>query len=272
MLAIIDGDILCYYACKARWKKKARIEEGISYIPLDSDGRRIPLDFTKEEDRYYLEETWDHFKKDLYNLLETVFCTDYVMAVKGETNFRTEIYPEYKIHRHFDPNKQNIFVPVLRKLAVAEDLATEAINCEADDLIRIWAEQSRQRSIPFIICSIDKDLLCIPGKHYNMKHKKISEVSEEEALRNFYHQLLKGDQTDNVPGVIGIGEVLAGRILESYHTEEEFQEQVVEQYMLAYGDEWKEQLLLNGRLIYLMKTDYDYFSFDNWPIIRELES
>lgn len=271
-IAIIDGDVLCYAACKPRWQKKANLEDGFSVISLDDEGKRIPLEFTKDEDRYYLEESWDNFKKDLQNLLDTIYCTEYIMAVANfnSSNFRRQLYPEYKLNRHADPNKQNIFVPVLRRLAVAEDLAIPADGREADDLIRIWAEQARAANIDYIICSIDKDLKCIPGRHWLMHKKQLIEISEEDALRHYYQQLLKGDPTDNIPGVPRVGEVKAAKILEPFSLESEFQEAVVSEYIAAYGDEWKEYLLSNGKMIHLQKHDNDYFTLETWPIVKEL--
>jgi len=269
-LAIIDGDVLCYQACKSRWEKKARIQDGMSFVSLDDDGKRVPLEYTKEEDRRYLEESWENLKKNLKELLETIYCDDYLMAVKGPDNYRYLMYPEYKLNRHADPTKQNAFVPVLRKLAVAEDLAIESDGREADDVLRIWAEQAREAGDDYVICSIDKDLKCIPGKHWLMHKKEMIVVSEEDAMRHYYQQLLKGDPTDNIPGVPRVGEVKAAKILEPFSTEEEFQEMVVEQYMLAYGDDWKGYLLSNGKMIHLQKTPTEYFNFSSWPIISQI--
>jgi len=270
MLAIIDGDVLAYYACEARWKKKAKIEEGISYIQLDENGERIPLEFTKEEDREYLEESWLNFQEKLQELLETVYCEDYLMAVKGDFNYRNLLLPSYKMNRHKDPNKQNRFVPTLRKLAVAGDLAIAAHGMEADDLMRIWAEECRINGVDYIICSIDKDLRCIPGKHYLMHHKEVITVTEKQAIRHYYCQLLKGDPTDNVLGVPRVGEVKAEKILNACVNEEEYQEAVVEQYMIAYDGDWYEQLLVNGRMIHIMRHHNDYFDPKEWPVVQEL--
>lgn len=272
-LAIIDGDVLAYQACRSRWEKKAIIEGGTTTFFLDETGKKKPLEFTKEEDRRYLEESWGHFQKDLKLLVDGLFCEHYLMAVKGENNFRNLMYPEYKMNRHADPNKQNAFVPVLRKLAVAEDLAIEATNCEADDLIRIWAEEARASGDDFIICSIDKDLRCIPGMHYFM-HKgkeRLVEVTEEEARMNYYIQLLRGDPTDNIPGVPGIGEVKAAKALAGCVSEEDFQEVVVSHYIAAYQELWKEYLISNGKMIHIMKSPVDWFSLESWKIVKELQ-
>ena len=81
-IAIIDGDVLAYQACKPRWQSKAKIENGVSFVSLDEHGKKVPLEFTVEEDRKYLEESWTNFEKILNKMLETLFCTDYLMAVK----------------------------------------------------------------------------------------------------------------------------------------------------------------------------------------------
>lgn len=270
MLALIDGDVLCYQACKPRWEKKAKIQGGVSFVSLDDDGQRIPLEYTKEEDRYYLEESWEHLKKDLQNLLDSLYCTEYLMAVGGKDNFRKTLYPEYKLNRHANPNNLNAFVPILRQLAIAENLAIAAEGREADDLLRIWAEQATNVGDDFVVCTIDKDLKCIPGKYYNIKHKTTINISTEDAMRHYYEQLLKGDPTDNIPGVPRIGEVKAAKMLADCYDESEFQECVASAYIAVYGDEWKDYLLSNGKMIHLQKHPNDYFNFSEWPIASEL--
>lgn len=272
-LAIIDGDVLCYQACKSRWESKVKIEDDTMFIELNEDGSRKELEFTQEENRAYLEESWDNLRKDLINMVDGLYCDDYLMAVKGEGNFRNDLYPEYKLNRKQDPSKQNIFVPVLRKLAVYEDYAVAADGMEADDLIRIWSEEAKKAGIEYVICSIDKDLRCIPGRHYYMKRggERIFDVSEEEALRHYYEQLLKGDPTDNIPGIPRVGPVKAEKMLAPYNLEEDYQVVVVEQYMNAYNDDWYEALLMNGRMIHLLRHPGDYFNPSIWDVVKELK-
>jgi hypothetical protein len=65
--------------------------------------------------------------------------------------------------------------------------------------------------------------------------------------------------------------VKAAKILAPFTTEKDFQEQVVEQYLLAYGEfEWKDYLLSNAKMIHLQRDKDDYFNFKQWPIIQEL--
>jgi 5'-3' exonuclease len=280
MLAIIDGDVLAYQACKTRWGNSVHQQgSDIRVIPVDPDGNKIIPEFSREEDTEYRQECWRNFNQDLDRLLNKLYCTDYIMAVKGQGDFRKILYPEYKMNRHKPdaPHRYlNDFVPSIRKLAIFENLAIAANDCEADDLIRIWAEEARAYNQEYIVCSIDKDLRCIPGRHYVMHYdpskQRILNITEDAAKRFYYEQLLKGDPTDNIPGVPRVGEVKAAKLLAECETEEQMQETVVEQYLLAYGpDEWYHHFLINGKLIHLQTHYNDYFECQkDWPIIKEL--
>jgi 5'-3' exonuclease len=273
MLAIIDGDVLAYHACRERPLKEIYLDEDgnrVNRLELDEDGKRIPPKYSKEEDRAYLESSWRYFKSRLSDLVDQVKANEFVMAVKGPDNFRNIMYTQYKMNRHADPNKQNNFVPIIRKLAVQEDLAIESVGREADDLIRIWAEQAKLAGEEYVVCSIDKDLLCIPGLHFRIHKNDFLNMSEADSCRFYYEQLLKGDPTDNIPGVPRVGEVKATQILKDLSTEEEFQEAVVDAYIKAYGDDWHSYLLSNGKMLYLQKHEDDYFSVKDWEIVKEL--
>jgi hypothetical protein len=270
MLAIIDGDILCYNACKPRWEKKAKIVDNTSFVALDADGKRLQFEFTKDEDTKYLEESWDNFKTDLDKLLDTTFASEYLMAVKGVDNYRDRLYPEYKANRHKDPSKANNFVPTIRELAVFEGYAVFAHGREADDYLKIWANEARRVNQEYVICSIDKDLRCIPGKHYLMHKKEFIEISDFEAKKFFYEQLLKGDPTDNIPGLPGIGPVKAQSILADCKTEQEMQELIIDFYIRQYDDSWENYLLSNGKMLYLQDTKNTFFNLAEWPVAQEL--
>lgn len=263
MLALIDGDVIAYLACKSRY----RTPEGALVVLLD----RSTKHFEKYEDREYLESSWEEFKNIISDSLEKVWATEHLTAVKGDSNFRDTLYPQYKANRKKDPSKTNSFVPILRKLAVVEGLAIPAEGREADDLLRIWATQADAAEEDYIIISNDKDLDCIPGKHYNVKKNILFEVTPEEATRFFYQQLISGDTVDNIPGVPGMGPVKAQKLMHKLLSEETMQEIVVEQYFGAYGPEgWYDALLSNGKLLYLQKTTEDYFCCSHWPIVKEL--
>jgi len=262
MIGLIDGDVLCYMACKSRYVTA----EGHKYLTSQA------LIFSEAEDERYLDKSWNNFKKALRDLEEELFLDDMLVAVKGPDNFRNIMYPEYKMNRHKDPKQANQFVPLIRKLAVHNNLAIESTGREADDLLRIWAYECQHAGVPYIVVSIDKDLKCIPGKHLNIKKNEFLDIDEEYATRFFYQQLLKGDSTDNIPGIPGVGEVKAEKALKHCKTEEEMQEVVVDQYMQFYDKDWLQYLLSNGKMIYLQRYVNDYFSCRHWPVVEEILS
>jgi len=269
LLAIIDGDIICHNACP--YRPDFLSTNNITTITYDTEGHQIHPEMATAEKRRYLETSWANFQRQFQELVEEVFCTDFVMAVKGENNYRDIIYPDYKANRKRNPKGRNPFVPIIRQLAVAEDFAVEAEGREADDLVRIWANEARKAGRDFIVCTSDKDLKCIPGKYYNIDKRELFIITEEAATRHFYEQLLKGDPTDNIPGIPGIGPVKATRILKDLNSEADFQEAVVEQYLIAFGPElWHEALVLNGKLLNIQNHVEDYWDISHWPIIKEL--
>lgn len=281
MLALIDGDVIAHKACKSRFSKKA--PDGMPYAEIQEmvHDRKAHV-FSKEEDRAYLEDSWKNFEKMVDEILEATFAEESLMAVKSPLNFRDDMYPieivnnkavwGYKANRWKPEGQSNAFVPVLRQLAVHEMDAVEAVYREADDLLRMWAEQAMLAGDPYVIVSVDKDLKCIPGKHYNIHERKFSVVTPREATRFFYQQLLSGDTTDNIPGVPGIGPVKAEKFLYNIHEEDELQEVVVEMYMNAYDNSWFDMLMSNGKMLYLQKHALDFFTARGWPVVESFIS
>lgn len=266
-LILVDGDVVCYNACESRWKANSQGLYEVSERNIDlSTGKTIMPEFSEEEDNEYLQQSWRRFKDILEELKEVCYADDALVAVKGDENFRDYLFSEYKANRHnTDPKRRNTFVPILRRLAVIHNLAIEAVGREADDLLRIWREEAVASNIDYVICSIDKDLKCIPGTHYLMHKQEFISVSEEDAIRFFYEQLLMGDSTDNIKGIPGVGPKLAKRYLAPFSTEDEMRKAVVEAYKNVFDDDWKNQLLINGKLLYIQKHPLDFFTIRGWP-------
>ena len=86
----------------------------------------------------------------------------------------------------------------------------QAVEEEADDCLGRDGTNGQD----CVIASLDKDMLTIPGKHLNWVRRTITNISEREAMFNFYSQLLQGDVADNVVGIKGMGPVRANKHLE----------------------------------------------------------
>lgn len=119
---------------------------------------------------------------------------------------------------------------------------------EADDAIGIEAYRNEPEET--IIVSIDKDLNMIRGHHYNFVKEEKYFVTEEEAIRNFYLQILTGDKIDNIIGLDGIGPVKSKKLLKDCNTELEMYEAVLKAYD---GDEAR--VLENARLLWILREE-----------------
>lgn len=265
-VCLIDGDVLCHIACETHSQK---IVNDVKLTTLDD------YEPTDEENEAFLMKAFERLKASLKEILEANFSDSYKMAIGGENNFRKLIYPAYKSNRHGPNVQQNLFVPVLRNLLVEHGMAVQAHGMEADDLLRIWAEEYKEQNTQFVICSVDKDLRMIDGMHWLMRHKKHLVMSKEESMRFYYEQLLSGDPTDAIKGVPKIGPVKAKACLANCETEQDFQEAVQQVYYSAFCHQtplgkylWRLELNLTGNLIYLKKHPDDWFSLDSWPSVQ----
>jgi len=268
-IALIDGDILAYFAAYNAVMKHIDTSKPIE---LGEDGNAKPLEIEEEKNAECLFDALVIFKKNLKDLLEELYVNEYLMAVKGTDNFRDLLYPDYKTPRHKVAKKTVVsdFVRELRRLITYEGLSIQAHGREADDFIRIWRNQCVQANKDYIVCSVDKDLKCIPGKYYHLKTKKIEEISELEALKFFYAQLLQGDPTDNIPGLPGIGPKTADKMLLDIKDEEEMQEIVVSMYMENFEEAWYNFLMANGKLLHIQSHPNDYFTIRHWDVVKEI--
>jgi DNA polymerase-1 len=109
--------------------------------------------------------------------------------------------------------------------------------------------------------SLDKDLLQIPGKHYRwgistskwVKEEEYITQTELEGSRLLYEQCLKGDTSDNVKGVKGIGEKGAKKLLADCKTEQEMKDVCLQQYST------EEEFLMNAQCLYILRSFEDSY-------------
>jgi hypothetical protein len=105
------------------------------------------------------------------------------------------------ITKPYKGNRKDTARPVhyaeLRK-DLTDEGAYIAEGCEADDVVGHWSTEYGDDGV---ICSVDKDLLMLPGLHFNYKHQVYTEVSPEQGLLTFYRQVIGGDTTDNIQGM-----------------------------------------------------------------------
>lgn len=174
------------------------------------------------------------------NILVNTEATEYRLFLSGKNNFRYTIYPEYKAHR---PKEKPFWLEKCRQYLIATFNAEVVDGQEADDALGIAQTEDT------IICSIDKDLLMIPGRHYNFVKDEFQEVTNDSGMRHFYMQCLTGDRSDNIKGIEQIGPKKAEKILTGCITEQELFNAVRE----AYSND--AEFLMNGRVLWIRRKE-----------------
>ena len=197
------------------------------------------------------------FKEKALNLIDSIMhetmAENGKIAISGKGNFRREIFPDYKANRkkEEDPEVKELFSKAYEFLR--EELeAIPAIGQEADDLLAIW-----QTEDPGIIVSIDKDMLQVPGTHFNNKDWKYIEVTEEEANYNLHKQILMGDTSDNIKGLPRVGPKKAESLLSGRG--KDIKKATIKAWKDIYGKGWEEELQLTTDLIYLRRKENDRY-------------
>lgn len=215
------------------------------------------------------------FTQMLLNLIE-LRKPDYLAMVidSGEEDvFRSEIYPQYKANRppppdDFHPQEQRI----LRIVKDAGIPVYEKSGYEADDLIATMADQLCQSGFEVFLVSKDKDLRQVLSDCVHLYDPQNDQVLDVSTMREKYGygpeqaievQTLVGDTIDNVPGIPGIGEKTAVKLLKTYGSVEGILANVdqltpkMRENVLAHRD----KLSLSRQLVTL-KRDVPF----NWSI------
>lgn len=174
----------------------------------------------------------------------------------GKTTFRHETYKEYKGKREKTPPELSEQLPVMRDLLKAFNIPYfEVENYEADDIIGTLSLQgAKQENLDVKIYTGDKDLLqLVTDKvHVALTRKGITNVDTYDLkmvdekygitpMQIIDMKGLMGDSSDNIPGVPGVGEKTALKLLKQYETVEGVYEHIYE----VSGKKLKEKLESN---------------------------
>ncbi len=164
---------------------------------------------------------------------------DYVAVAwdKPKTNIRKrlEIYPEYKAGRKPPPQDFYDQIPILRELLAAFGWPLyELDDYEADDIMGTLAKQGEAQGIESMLISSDLDMLQLVDHDTHLYALKrgftqiekfdIPALEAKYGLRKDQFldlKSLKGDSSDNIPGVPGIGEKTAVALLSEFGTLDE---------------------------------------------------
>ena len=205
MISLIDGDIIAYRNAAATG------DDSVEFALIGCD-------------------------RMIQNILQVTEADSYKIFLSGSGNFRYDINPDYKANRKDIVRPQHL--QACREFLIDNYNAQLCHGFEADDMLGIEQDKRGTRFgrlddaysptnleihtiYDTVICSIDKDLLQIPGYHYNFVKNEFKTVDPIEGIRHFYKQMLIGDRADNLFGVDKIGPVKAGKLLDHITSEKE---------------------------------------------------
>lgn len=200
----------------------------------------------------------------LYKVEEEI-NPDYLCVVfdkKGPT-FRHEQYEQYKGHRQATPSELVQQFPIIREILDAMNIKyLELSGFEADDIAGTLAKIGEKESMEVVLVTGDKDYLQLAtdSTRVLITRKGITEI--EEFNRNKIVEVygitpeqlidlkgLMGDQSDNIPGVPGIGEKTGLKLLKEYGTIENIYENIEN----ISGKKLKENLIENKDIAFLSR-------------------
>lgn len=172
---------------------------------------------------------------------------------KGKPRVRMEMLPQYKAQRPpMDPDLHAQF-PMIKELLTALNVPIlQSEGWEGDDILGTMARLGEQAGCDMLLVTGDRDMYQLVTEHVNVvsTRKGLSDVAimTPESVDDLYHGItpalvpdfygLKGDMSDNIPGVPGIGPKKASALIAQYGSLDE---------VIAHADEVKGKMGENLR-------------------------
>jgi len=217
MILLVDADSLVFASC---YKKRETLDDERFFTDI--------ADARNKFDEQYMA---------IVNHLEDIYNVEKVITFNGSKgNFRKLITKKYKANR-----KKQELPPLLHDMHAYVKEQYDSIfgyGIETDDLVaRYWYNISKEIGRDNVmIVSIDKDYKQFPCLMYNYhyKHREILDISSDEALYNFYEQMIMGDTADNVNYFVGKGRRFAQKYYAECQTKYQYTRKLYELFLKQY--------------------------------------
>lgn len=195
-------------------------------------------------------------RKNLQSVCQQIEATSFELFISGADNFREKI-ATLRVYKGNRVAAKPAHYDAVRSWFVDSQGAHVSIGQEADDDIGIAATDNPHS----VICTIDKDLMQIPGRHFNWNKGLRFRIDEDKGDLWFWLQMLVGDPSDNIPGIAGIGEVSANRML-AESTLSSRPQIVFAAYESQYGDTAMEAINEVGKLLWIRRKPHEMWDFN----------
>ena len=163
-------------------------------------------------------------KRMISNIVDGCNADEYKIYLSAKSNFRHKRATLLKYKGNRDKRRAPLHIKDIRDYLTNVHDAETWDGYEADDVLAMGQTDDT------VIASIDKDLLQIPGKHYNFVTGDRLLVCEDTAKRNRLRQILTGDGTDNIPGIYRVGAVTADKILDACSSIDEMNQAIIDRW------------------------------------------
>lgn len=217
--------------------------------------------------------------KDTFNPSYIVFASD----LSREKTFRRKLFKKYKAQRK--PIDQDIVFQMKYASTLISLLGYQIINneeYEADDILGMISKYGTEHDMDTVIISSDKDLYqLINNNTFIMSPRSNNEIIDTAYMIEKYRltpdqwidlKILKGDNSDNIPGIPGIGELTALKLMNQHGSIENIYKHIkeikgsVQKYLINGRD----SIDLTRKLVTII-TDYNLINFDENKLIRHEE-
>lgn len=234
------------------------------------------------------------FTMMLMKILEDEKPTHIMVAFDaGKTTFRHKTFSEYKGGRQKTPPELSEQFPYIRELLDVYGISRyELENYEADDIIGTLSLKAEQEGFEVKVISGDKDLTQLSSEltTVGITRKGITDIEEytPEHIKEKYgltpEQIidmkgLMGDASDNIPGVPGVGEKTAIKLLKEFDTVDNLiasLDQVNGKKLKEKLEEFKDQAVMSKELATILRTapveteldKFEYESFEKEKVVK----
>jgi DNA polymerase-1 len=205
---------------------------------------------------------------------------------KGKVTFRHQHYKEYKATRKPTPDELKSQFPLVKEVLSALNIPIfELEGYEADDVIATIAKQNQNKAEKIVIVTGDRDAFQLVDSNIQVMATKrgITDIvtydkrKVKERLGVYPKEVadyigLKGDASDNIPGVPGIGEKTAAKLIQQFGCLEAIfshLEQIEPPKLRKSLSQYREQAILSKNLAILdanlpLKADLNNYKLDKW--------
>jgi 5'-3' exonuclease len=276
MTLLVDGDILVYsvgFTCEQRWYEVECPSTGdIKVFQTKKDIKLFNKELGNDDIELCRSAQPEHFARTVMGSMlkgwQRKFADKDVRIFLTDTDLKQNF--RYKLDSSYKANRKGSVKPIhygmLRNYLINHYNTEVVSGIEADDALGIAQTEDT------IIISKDKDLLQVPGRHYNItKNKQIKatkkgklELWRDKAgkarltghgFKWFCAQMLLGDDVDNIRGIARMGAVRTHKALEKAKNNQACWDLVKE----IYEKKEREDLLTNAQMLWILREEGGWF-------------